>query len=48
MNSDPPALESLMSAWDDAYIFAYARDRWIAIRRDGLLFLAAGTKGWIA
>jgi hypothetical protein len=43
MNSDPPALESLMSAWDDAYIFAYARDRWIAIRRDGLLFLAADT-----
>jgi hypothetical protein len=32
-----------MLAWDDAYIFGYARDRWIAIRRDGLMFLAAGT-----
>jgi hypothetical protein len=32
-----------MFAWDDAYIFAYARDRWVAIRRDGLLFLTAGT-----
>jgi hypothetical protein len=43
VNSGPPTLESLMFAWDDAYIFAYARDRWIAIRRDGLLFLAADT-----
>ena len=43
MSSGPPALESLMFAWGDAYIFGYARDRWIAIRRDGLLFLAADT-----
>jgi hypothetical protein len=43
MSSDPSALESLMFAWGDAYIFAYARDRWIAIRRDGLMFLAADT-----
>src|SRR5258708_36624091 len=41
--SDRPTLESLMFAWGDAYIFGYARDRWIAIRRDGLLFLTAGT-----
>jgi hypothetical protein len=41
--SNRPTLESLMFAWGDAYIFAYARDRWIAIRRDGLLFLAADT-----
>jgi hypothetical protein len=44
MNDDPPTtLETLMFHWDDAYIFAYARDRWIAIRRDGLMFLAADT-----
>ena len=43
MSSDPPALEALMFTWGDAYIFGYARDRWLAIRRDGLLFLAAGT-----
>jgi hypothetical protein len=43
MSSDPPALESLMFAWGDAYIFGYARDRWVAIRRDGLLFLPADT-----
>jgi hypothetical protein len=43
MSSDPPALESLMFAWGDAYIFGYARDRWIAIRRDGVLFLASDT-----
>jgi hypothetical protein len=43
MSSGPTTLETLMFAWDDAYIFGYARDRWIAIRRDGLLFLAAGT-----
>jgi hypothetical protein len=43
MNNDPPTLESLIFNWDDAYTFAYARDRWIAIRRDGLMFLAADT-----
>jgi hypothetical protein len=43
MSGGPPALESLMFAWGDAYIFAYARDRWVAIRRDGLMFLPAGT-----
>ncbi len=43
MSSDPPTLESLMFAWDDAYIFGYARDRWIAIRRDGIWFMAADT-----
>jgi hypothetical protein len=43
MNNGPPGLESLMFTWGDAYIFGYARDRWIAIRRDGLMFLAAGT-----
>jgi hypothetical protein len=43
MSSNPPALESLMFAWGDAYIFGYARDRWIAIRRDGLMFLPADT-----
>jgi hypothetical protein len=43
MSSDPSALEALVLAWGDAYIFGYARDRWIAIRRDGLLFLAADT-----
>jgi hypothetical protein len=41
VSSDPPALEALMFIWGDAYIFGYARDRWIAIRRDGLMFLAA-------
>ncbi len=43
MNNRPPTLESLMLAWGDAYIFAYTRDRWKAIRRDGLMFLAADT-----
>jgi hypothetical protein len=43
MSSDPSALESLMFNWGDAYLFGYARDRWVAIRRDGLLFLAADT-----
>ena len=43
MSNDPPTLESLMFRWDDAYIFGYTRDRWIAIRRDGQRFLAAGT-----
>jgi hypothetical protein len=46
MSSGPPTLESLMFAWGDAYIFAYARDRWIAIRRDGLLFLPAEPTRW--
>lgn len=43
MSSDPLTLEALMLGWGDAYIFAYARDRWIAIRRDGLMFLGADT-----
>jgi hypothetical protein len=43
MSSGRTTLESLMFAWGDAYIFGYAWDRWIAIRRDGLLFLTAGT-----
>lgn len=41
--NDQPTLESLMFHWDDGYIFAYARDRWIAIRRDGIWFMAADT-----
>jgi hypothetical protein len=40
---DPPTLKSLMFHWEDGYLFAYARDRWIAIRRDGLMFVAADT-----
>jgi hypothetical protein len=43
MSSDRLTLEALMFAWGDAYIVAYARDRWVAIRRDGLLFLPAAT-----
>jgi hypothetical protein len=43
MTSTPPTLKSLIACWGDAYLFGYTRDRWIAIRRDGLLFLPAGT-----
>lgn len=43
MSGDPPTLEALMFRWRDDYIFGYARDKWLAIRRDGIWFLAADT-----
>lgn len=44
MTGDPPVtLASLAARWGQAYLFGYARDRWIAIRRDGIWFLAAAT-----
>jgi hypothetical protein len=39
----PVTLESLAFNWGDAYLFSYARDRWVALRRDHLRFLTAGT-----
>lgn len=40
MSTDLPAL---VARWADDYLFGYARDRWIAIRRDGLTFIPADT-----
>ncbi len=39
----PVTLASLAFGWGDAYLFSYARDRWVALRRDRLRFLTAGT-----
>jgi hypothetical protein len=37
------AVEELAFGWGDAYLFGYARDRWVALRRDSTRFLTAGT-----
>jgi hypothetical protein len=39
----PPSLETLAFHWADAYIICYARDQWIALRRDTRHFLTADT-----
>ena len=36
-------LESLDWEWGDAYLIGYARDQWMALRRDTRRFLTAGT-----
>lgn len=36
-------LDTLITRWGHAYLLGYARDRWIAIRRDGMLFIPADT-----
>ena len=43
MTGAPVTLESLAFNWGDAYLFSYARDRWVALRRDRLRFLTAET-----
>ena len=43
MTSEPITLESLAFEWGDAYVLIYARDRWLALRRDSKRFLAADT-----
>lgn len=44
MTGQPPVTpESLAFDWGDAYIICYARDQWVALRRDTRRFLAAGT-----
>ena len=43
MTGIPLTVEYLQAGWGEMYLFGYARDRWIAIRRDGIWFLAAGT-----
>ena len=39
----PWTLESLAYHWGDAFLFSYARDRWVALRRDKRSFLTADT-----
>ena len=39
----PLNLESLAFHWADAYVICYARDRWVALRRDTRQPLTAGT-----
>lgn len=36
-------LASLAAEWGDAYLIHYARDRWVALRRDTRRFLTADT-----
>ena len=43
MNIPPTTLDDLTWGWGDAYLFSYARDRWIALRRDKRYFLTAET-----
>ena len=44
MTGQPPVtLESLSFHWGDAYLIGYARDRWVALRRDRHRFLTAPT-----
>jgi hypothetical protein len=43
MTGAPVTLETLAFNWGDAYLFSYARDRWVALRRDRLRFLTAET-----
>lgn len=43
MTGIPLTVDYLHAGWGQAYLFGYARDRWIAIRRDGIWFLAADT-----
>ena len=43
MTSPPVTLASLEFGWGDAYLFCYARDKWVALRRDHLRFLTADT-----
>lgn len=39
----PSAIEAVIDRWGQAFIIAYARDRWLAMRRDDGLLLPAGT-----
>lgn len=41
----PVTLALLTSQWGDLYLTCYARDRWVALRRDGTRFLTADTLG---
>ena len=44
MTSQPAVtLESVAFHWGDAYLLSYARDRWVALRRDRHRFLTAHT-----
>ena len=43
MTSRMQAVEALAFGWGDAYLFSYARDRWVALRRDTRRFLTADT-----
>ena len=43
MTGIPVTVEYLQAGWGEMYLFGYARDRRIAIRRDGIWFLAART-----
>jgi hypothetical protein len=41
MTVPPPTLAFLAYHWGDAYLISYAKDRWIALRRDTRYFLVA-------
>jgi hypothetical protein len=43
VTSQPPSLEALVFHWGDAFLFFYSRDRWVALRRDNHLIIAADT-----
>ena len=43
MMTPPWTLELLSFHWGDAYLFCYARNRWVALRRDQRYFLTADT-----
>jgi len=43
MTGQLPSLEALAFNWGDAYLFSYARDRWVALRRDNHHFITADT-----
>jgi hypothetical protein len=43
----PPALDAVIGRWGQAFIIFYARDRWVAMRRDTGLFFATGTLAYL-
>ena len=43
MTRPPVTLESLEFHWGDIYLVCYARDKWVALRRDHLRFLTTDT-----
>ena len=43
MSIQPLNLESLAFHWGDAYLLCYSRDRWVALRRDNHMIIAADT-----
>jgi len=43
VTGSPVTLASLEFRWADIYLVCYARDKWVALRRDHLRFLTADT-----